>query len=194
MHIYVTRSRVHTLDGPVQLITWLSRCPDPGLLSGTAPEIKESRTRDRPRSTPDGDRFGTSSAGSDIERCSRHGDLVDPSRLWTTTGSRLSEDAHRPVHPTLPKAMLSRHGSKTPRHSADTTESVAEIIPLHRRPPAREGTAGPSTSCAKLTQRSARVVRRAVAFSATEDGSNALIKKAKGGPNRPGTPWGLDVG
>src|SRR3954452_21719712 len=65
MYICDHRSRrLHTLDGPVELICKLNHCPDPG---GPCHAKPKSRELEVPIPPPTGPSAGTSSAGSDID-------------------------------------------------------------------------------------------------------------------------------
>ena len=101
MHICDHRyRRVHTLDGPVQLICKLNHCPDRALPG--ARQDQEPRTRNHPRSAPDGDRLGRLLLDRTSTLFAPHGDPPDPIR----TPGRLRDQAlrrcDRPVHPTVP--------------------------------------------------------------------------------------------
>ena len=150
--------RLHTLDGPVQLICKLNHCPDPpcpGHARTKSPELEI--TIALPQWAIGWDVF----CWIGHRRCSRHMAIsLIRSELLDDYAIKLSEDAIEPVHPTVPGHA--RGAAARRRVPPPALRIRGGDHPLHRRPPAREGTRDPLRRAGVDPE--ARLVRRAVAL------------------------------
>ena len=140
MHICDHRyRRFHTLDGPVQLICKLNHCPDPtcpGHAKTKSPELEI--TLALPQVAIGWDVF----CWIGHRRCSRHMAIpLIQSELLDDYGDQALRRCDRPVHPTVPGHA--RGAAARPRVTPPTIRIRGGDHPLHRRPPAREGTRDP---------------------------------------------------